>query len=248
MRPDQFQFMRGFLKERSGLVLGEDKAYLLESRLTPVARKQGLKDLEELIDKVMKGGDAALHMVVTEAMTTNESFFFRDQKPFDLFRDTVMPHLVETRAATKRFRVWSAAASSGQEPYSLAMLLTEAAAKNGRYSQFEVQRGMPITLLVKYFDKDGDQWQVKPNIKAMVDYKVYNLLHDLTPLGKFDVVFCRNVLIYFDQPTKKMVLENIRKMMPDDGFLFLGGAETVLGITDQFAPVPGLRGIYKVNG
>ena len=269
MRPDQFQFMRGFLKERSGLVLGEDKAYLLESRLTPVARKQGLKDLEELIDKVMKGGDAALHTVVTEAMTTNESFFFRDQKPFDLFRDTVMPHLLEKRAATKRFRIWSAAASSGQEPYSLAMLLTEAAAKfagwnheivgtdlsseiiakakNGRYSQFEVQRGMPITLLVKYFDKDGDQWQVKPNIKAMVDYKVYNLLHDLTPLGKYDVVFCRNVLIYFDQPTKKLVLENIRKLMPDDGFLFLGGAETVLGITDQFAPVPGLRGIYKVN-
>jgi len=125
MRPDQFQFMRGFLKERSGLVLGEDKAYLLESRLTPVARKQGLKDLEELIDKVMKGGDAALHTVVTEAMTTNESFFFRDQKPFDLFRDTVMPHLLEKRAATKRFRIWSAAASSGQEPYSLVMILDE---------------------------------------------------------------------------------------------------------------------------
>ncbi len=269
MKPEQFEFMRGFLKERSGLVLGDDKAYLLESRLTPVARKQGLKDLDELLSKVMLGTDAALATAVTEAMTTNESFFFRDQKPFDLFRDTVIPHLAEHRANEKRFRVWSAAASSGQEPYSIGMLLQEAAArfpgwtheivgtdlsseiiakaKKGMYSQFEVQRGMPIQLLVKYFDKTGDQWQIKPNLQAMVQYKVYNLLHDLSSLGKFDVVFCRNVLIYFDQPTKKVVLENIAKLMPADGFLFLGGAETVLGITDQFAPVPGLRGIYKVN-
>lgn len=268
MRPDQFEFMRGFLKERSGLVLGDDKAYLLESRLTPVARKQGLKDLEELIDKVKASGDAALASAVTEAMTTNESFFFRDQKPFDLFRDTVIPHLAEHRADGKAFRVWSAAASSGQEPYSIAMLLREAAAtfngwkydivgtdlssevikkaQDGIYSQFEVQRGMPIQLLVKYFDKSNDQWQIKPDVRAMVQYKVYNLLHEFSALGKFDVVFCRNVLIYFDQETKKMVLENIAAQMPSDGFLFLGGAETVLGITDMFKPIPGLRGIYKI--
>lgn len=268
MRPDQFTFMRGFLKERSGLVLGEDKAYLLESRLTPLARKRGLPDLESLIGEVQKGGDAALVVAVTEAMTTNESFFFRDQKPFDLFKDTVIPHLAETRGGAKSFRVWSAAASSGQEPYSIAMLLKEnalkfpgwsheivgtdlssaiiAKAEKGLYSQFEVQRGMPIQMLVKYFDKVNDQWQIKPELRAMVKYKVLNLLHDLTSLGRFDVVFCRNVLIYFDQPTKKKVLENIVKLMPKDGFLFLGGAETVLGITDAFKPVPGLRGIYKV--
>jgi chemotaxis protein methyltransferase CheR len=269
MKPEQFEYMRNFLKGRSGLVLGDDKAYLLESRLTPVARKQGFKDLDELLSKVMLGADATLATAVTEAMTTNESFFFRDQKPFDLFRDTVIPHLVESRATAKSFRVWSAAASSGQEPYSICMLLREAAAKfpgwshevvgtdlsseiiakaqKGMYSQFEVQRGMPIQMLVKYFDKTGDQWQIKPDLQAMVQYKVYNLLHDLSSLGKFDVVFCRNVLIYFDQPTKKIVLENIATLMPADGFLFLGGAETVLGITDKFAPVPGLRGIYKVN-
>jgi chemotaxis protein methyltransferase CheR len=270
MRPDQFEFMRGFLKERSGLTLGDDKSYLLESRLTPVARKQGFKDLEELIDKVKSGNDAVLASSVTEAMTTNESFFFRDQKPFDLFRDTVIPHILETRAEGKSFRVWSAAASSGQEPYSIGMILREQAmkfsgwsydivgtdlsseiinkAKNGLYSQFEVQRGMPIQLLVKYFDKAGDQWQIKTDLQSMVQFKVYNLLHDLSSLGKFDVVFCRNVLIYFDQPTKKMVLENMAALMPNDGFLFLGGAETVLGITDRFAPVPGLRGIYKKTG
>ena len=269
MRPDQFEFMRGFLKERSGLTLGDDKSYLLESRLTPVARKQGFKDLEELIDKVKIGNDSALASSVTEAMTTNESFFFRDQKPFDLFRDTVIPYILEARAEGKKFRIWSAAASSGQEPYSIGMILREQAVKfagwsydivgtdlsteiinkatNGVYSQFEVQRGMPIQLLVKYFDKVGDQWQIKPDLQAMVQFKVFNLLHDLSSLGKFDVVFCRNVLIYFDQPTKKMVLENIAKLMPDDAFLFLGGAETVLGITEQFAPIPGLRGIYKKN-
>lgn len=270
MRPDQFEFMRGFLKERSGLVLGDDKAYLLESRLTPLARKRDMGDLETLIEAVRKGADSTLATAVTEAMTTNESFFFRDQKPFDLFTNTVIPHLAEARATAKSFRVWSAAASSGQEPYSIAMLLREHGAKfpgwsheivgtdlssaiinkaeNGVYSQFEVQRGMPIQLLVKYFEKVGDQWQIKPDLRDMVRYKVYNLLHDLASLGRFDVVFCRNVLIYFDQPTKKMVLENIVKLMPPDGFLFLGGAETVLGITDKFQPVPGLRGIYKVSG
>jgi chemotaxis protein methyltransferase CheR len=268
MRPDQFEFIRGFLKKRSGLVLGEDKAYLLESRLTPLARKQELGDLESLLDVLMKGGNAALESAVTEAMTTNESFFFRDQKPFDLFVNTVMPHLVETRSGQRAFRIWSAAASSGQEPYSLAMLLKEhaakfpgwrheivgtdlssaiiAKAKAGKYSQFEVQRGMPIQLLVKYFDKIDDQWQIKPDLRAMVDYKELNLLHDFKALGTFDVVYCRNVLIYFDQPTKKMVLENIARQMTPDGFLFLGGAETVLGITETFKPIPGLRGIYKM--
>ncbi|MBY0431848.1 MAG: protein-glutamate O-methyltransferase CheR, partial [Rhodospirillales bacterium] len=203
---------------------------------------------------------------VTEAMTTNESFFFRDIKPFDIFRQTVLPHLLQHRAAKKTFRVWCAAASSGQEPYTLAMLLKEEAAKlagwrfeivgtdistevldrakSGMYSQFEVQRGLPIQLLVKYFKKQGELWQIDAGIRSMVQYKHFNLLHDPKPLGQFDVVFCRNVLIYFDQPTKTRVLDAIARQMPGDGFLYLGGAETVLGISDKFVPLPGQRGIY----
>jgi len=269
MTPAQFNYMRDMLKQRSGLILSDDKGYLLESRLTPVARRHGLGGLEELVLAAMRNPPEALLVDITEAMTTNESFFFRDQKPFDLFKNHVLPHMIEHRATSRTFRIWSAASSSGQEPYSLSMILKEEAARlpgwrheivgtdlsseiikkaeAGIYSQFEVQRGMPITLLVKYFDKNDDQWKIKPEIRDMVQYRIFNLLHDLKPLGKFDVVFCRNVLIYFDQPTKTKVLEQVADMMPDDGFLFLGGAETVLGITEKFAPVPGQRGIYKRN-
>ncbi len=266
MKPDDFDFISTLLKERSGLVLAKDKAYLLESRLMPVARKCGLKGLDELIDAIRKTKPEAMIRDVTEAMTTNESFFFRDTKPFDLFRDHILPHLLASRAAKKSFRIWCAAASTGQEPYSLAILLKEQAAKlagwkieivgtdlsrevldrakAGMYSQFEVQRGLPIQFLVKYFDKKEDQWQIKPDLRAMIQYKEYNLLNDLKPLGGFDVVFCRNVLIYFDQATKGKILDSASKLMPEDGLLFLGGAETVLGISDKFKPVTGQRGVY----
>jgi chemotaxis protein methyltransferase CheR len=203
---------------------------------------------------------------VVEAMTTNESFFFRDVKPFDTFRDKVLPDLLARRTATKTLRIWCAAASTGQEPYSIAMMLKENAAalagwkfqitatdisrkaldraRAGVYSQFEVQRGLPVQMLVKYFDKTGDTWQVKPEIRAMVDYRSYNLLHDLRPLGQFDVVFCRNVLIYFDLATKERVLDGISRLMAVDGALFLGGAETVFGISSQFKTCDGLHGLY----
>ncbi len=265
MKSEDFQFIAALLKERSGLILTSDKVYLLESRLIPVARKRGLKGLDDLVDTIRKAKPEPLIADVTEAMTTNESFFFRDAKPFDLFRDTVLPHILSARS-NKIFRIWCAAASTGQEPYSLAMILKEQSAKltgwkyeivgtdlsrevlerakSGLYSQFEVQRGLPIQMLVKYFEKKDDQWQIKPEIRAMVQYKELNLLHDLKALGNFDVVFCRNVLIYFDQATKGRILENISKLMPNDGMLFLGGAETVLGISDRFKPVPGQRGVY----
>ncbi|MEW5727445.1 MAG: protein-glutamate O-methyltransferase [Pseudomonadota bacterium] len=268
MKPEDFDFIAKLLKDRSGLVITRDKAYLLESRLTPVARKRGLKGLDDLVASMRTAGEDLLREV-TEAMTTNESFFFRDIKPFDQFKAMVLPKLLESRAARKSFRIWSAACSSGQEAYSLAMILKEEGArlagwkieivgtdisnemlekaKAGMYSQFEVQRGLPIQLLVKYFKKNNEMWQIDPAIRAMVQYREYNLLHDLKPLGQFDVVFCRNVLIYFDQPTKTRVLDNISRIMPDDGLLYLGGAETVLGISDKFKPVPEQRGIYAVT-
>jgi len=268
MKPEDFDFISTFLKNRSGLVLTPDKAYLLESRLMPVARKNGMKDLDELIEAVRSGGKNALLVDVTEAMTTNESFFFRDTKPFDLFRDFVLPDLMETLKTRKSFRIFCAAASSGQEPYSLAMILKEEAAKltgwrheiigtdisreildkaeAGSYTQFEVQRGLPIQMLIKYFTQVEEQWQINQDIRDLVKYKEYNLLGDLKPLGQFDVVFCRNVLIYFDRETKGRVLDAIAGLMPEHGILFLGGAETVLGISERFKPVQGQRGVYSV--
>lgn len=269
MRPEDFDFVARLLKDRSGLVLTRDKAYLLESRLMPVARKRGLKGLDDLVQG-LRAKDDALVREITEAMTTNESFFFRDAKPFDQFRDMVLPYMLQARAVKKSLRIWCAAASSGQEPYSLAMLLKEQAARlsgwkleivgtdisreilekarAGVYSQFEVQRGLPIQFLVKYFKKRDEVWQIDPAIRAMVQYKEWNLLGDLRQLGQFDVVFCRNVLIYFDQPTKTSVLDNISRLMTEDGVLYLGGAETVLGISERFKPIVGQRGVYAING
>ena len=268
LRPDEFEFIAKLLKERSGLVITPDKGYLLESRLMPVARGRGLGSLSEVVAK-LRGHDESLARDVTEAMTTNESFFFRDDKPFSQFRELVLPKMMAARAAKRSIRIWSAACSSGQEAYSLAMILREEQAKlngwhieivgtdisvemlekakAGLYSQFEVQRGLPITLLVKYFKKKDESWQIDPGLRSMVQFKEWNLLRDLKPLGQFDVVFCRNVLIYFDQPTKAAVLEAISKQMPADGMLYLGGAETVLGISERFKPVPNQRGIYCLN-
>ena len=268
MTVTDFEFICQILRERSGLVLTNDKAYLLESRLLPVARKWKLATFDDLVRVIRTKMDEAVVRDVVEAMTTNESFFFRDTKPFDQFKALVLPALLKSRAASRTIRIWSAACSSGQEPYSLAMILSESAAqlngwrieivgtdlsteilnraKEGMYSQFEVQRGLPITMLVKNFAQIGDRWQINAKIRGMVQYKEFNLLQDPMPLGRFDVVFCRNVLIYFDQPTKTRVLNSVSKLMPEDGFLFLGGAETVLGITDKFQMVPGQRGVYGV--
>jgi chemotaxis protein methyltransferase CheR len=212
----------------------------------------------------------ALEQDVIEAMTTNESFFFRDERPFTHFKTQALPRLLSARASSAKLRIWSAAASTGQEAYSLAMILAEnkaiigqraieilgtdiareplARAQEGLYSQFEVQRGLPIQNLVKYFRKDGLNWRISDNIRAMVQFKISNLLFDIRGLGQFDIVFCRNVLIYFDQPTKARVLEAIARQMAPDGILYLGGAETVLGITSAFVAQAGERGVYERNG
>ncbi|WP_119678076.1 CheR family methyltransferase [Indioceanicola profundi] len=270
MKVEDFDMFCTLLRQRSGLVLTKDKAYLLESRLMPVARKWNLKGLDELAAAVRTRRDEALLRDMTEAMTTNESSFFRDQKPFDQFKSVVLPTMLQARAAKRQVRIWSAACSSGQEPYSLAMLLNEEGtklagwrfeivatdlsgemitkARNGIYTQFEVQRGLPITHLVKYFKQVGDKWQLNQDLRDRVQYREFNLLNDLSPLGQFDVIFCRNVLIYFDQPTKAKVLEAMSRILAPDGVLYLGGAETVLGITERFKPMEGQRGLYTLAG
>jgi chemotaxis protein methyltransferase CheR len=267
--PPDYDFLRKSLKERSGLVLSADKQYLVESRLLPIARKAGFGNLGDLVAALKRGDNEALMTTVVEAMTTNETFFFRDKAPFENFRAAVMPALMAARRGGRTIRIWSAAASTGQEPYSLAMTLKEAEAdlagaqveiiasdlasqvlekaRAGIYSQFEVQRGLPIQLLIKYFCKVGDMWQIAPEIRAMVKFKQINLLADFSTLGTFDVVFCRNVLIYFDQETKVGVLNRLSRVTAADGYLVLGAAETVVGLTDCFRTLPEPRGLYVPN-
>jgi len=264
--PLDYEYLRKLLKERSGLMLSAEKHYLVESRLLPVARRAGVSTLVELVQKLKGAGSEALATEVVEAMTTNETFFFRDKIPYEQFHADMIPALVAARAARRSLRIWCAACSTGQEPYSLAMSLKELKpqlgglrveiigtdlsnevlqkARAGIYSQFEVQRGLPIQLLVKHFKQVGEMWQIEPEIRAMVQFRSLNLLHDFSSLGRFDIVFCRNVLIYFDQPTKIAVLERLARVTEPDGFLVLGAAETVIGLTETFRPVPDKRGLY----
>ena len=269
MTPPDYEYLRKLLKDHSGLDLSSDKQYLIESRLLPLSRKVGLSGISELVQK-MKGGSASLISQVVEAMTTNETFFFRDKVPFEHFRGSIMPEILQARAGRKSLRIWCAAGSTGQEPYSLAMCLKEMGAalagwrveilatdlsqevleksKAGIYSQFEVQRGLPIQMLVKYFKQIGELWQINPDIRAMVQHRQLNLLHDFSGLAVFDVIFCRNVLIYFDQDTKINIFNRLAKIIEPDGFLALGAAETVVGLTEAFKPYPEKRGLYRPNG
>jgi chemotaxis protein methyltransferase CheR len=266
--PLDYEFLRKLLKERSGLDLSADKQYLVESRLIPLARRAGLAGIAELTAK-MRSGSEALTTEVVEAMTTNETFFFRDKIPFDHLRETVLPELLLARANRRSLRIWCAASSSGQEPYSIAMCLKEFASaltgwrieilatdlsqgvldksRAGIFSQFEVQRGLPIHMLVKHFTQVGELWQLNADIRAMVQHRQLNLLQDFSHLGTFDVIFCRNVLIYFDQDTKAGIFDRLARMLEADGVLALGAAESVVGITDAFKPYPDRRGLYRPN-
>ena len=269
MNQPDYEFLRKLLRDKSGLDLSADKQYLIESRLLPLARKAGLASISDLVQKLKDGSSTLINQVV-EAMTTNETFFFRDKVPFDHFREVIMPELLKARANRKSIRIWCAACSTGQEPYSLAMILKEMSAalqgwrveiiatdlsqevleksKTGLYSQFEVQRGLPIQLLVKYFKQVGELWQINSDVRAMVQHRQLNLLHDFSSLGTFDVVFCRNVLIYFDQDMKINIFGRLARLMEPDGFLVLGAAETVVGLTDVFKPLPDRRGLYRPSG
>ena len=268
MTPRGFETIATLLRSASGLAIGPDKLYLLESRLAPLLREHALTDLDALAARLRGGGAAPLERAVVEAMTTNESSFFRDDKPFAHVRTLALPRLHAQRPHGAKLRFWSAAASTGQEAYSLAMIVAESRgqlgnrpieivgtdlardpltrARDGFYTQFEVQRGLTVQMLLKYFKKDGGNWRIADALREMVAFREWNLLGDLRPLGMFDVVFCRNVLIYFDPPTKARALEAIARQMAPDGLLYLGGAETVLGITERFAPVAGDRGVYAL--
>ena len=267
MSPADFSFLAGWLKARSGLVLQDDKSYLLESRLGPVARKAGLGSVEALAARLRGRPDPAFSAAVIAAMTTNESLFFRDRHPFDALARTMLPALLGARAAERRLRIWCAAAATGQEPYSVAMTLRERApelrnwqveilatdinadvldrARQGLYTQFEVQRGLPIQLLLRYFERRGEHWQISPALRDAVTFRPFNLLDSFAGLGRFDIVFCRNVLIYFDERTKADVLDRLAHVLPPDGFLALGAAETILGLTSAFEPVAASSGLYR---
>ena len=253
------------LKRRAGVVVTREKTYVLESRLAPVAKRAGVASLDELA-VVMSQRDDSLAVEIVEAMLNNETFFFRDGAPFDMLRNAVLPALREARAATRCIRIWCAAASTGQEPYSIAMLLAadEAAwagwnieivgtdlsqralgrAEAGLYTQFEVQRGLPIQMLIKHFEKEGEQWRISEALRRRIRFRQANLCQSFAHLGSFDVVLCRNVLMYLDPATKTDILSRMRRQMPDDGYLLLGAAETVLGLSVDFRPDWVNRGLY----
>ena len=266
MTSADFAVIAAFLKERSGLIINQDKTYLLETRLAAILRDHKLAGLPGLADHLRKPGPSTVKNSVVDAMTTNETSFFRDNHPFDTMRQSVIPGLIERRASTRMLRIWSAACSTGQEPYSLAIMMKDNfpilagwkveivatdlsptvldRAREGLYSTFEVQRGLPIQMLIRHFDQQEPYWRIKREIRQTVSFRPLNLLEDFSSLGQFDIVLCRNVLIYFDQPTKTRILRDISRRLAPDGAFLLGGAESVFGLCDALAALPGLKGVY----
>lgn len=258
MKPDDFAFLAQLVRRRSGLVLRSHKVQFIEGRLSTVLRRFGFRNASALIHELRHGRET-LARAVSEAMTTNESSFFRDRAAFDNFRDTVLPRLLERRADGKRLRIWSAACAAGQEPYSIAMLLDElklvakgwtidliatdinseivARAEEGLYTHYEVQRGLAIRRLVSYFTQEGTNWRIHENLRRMVSFRSFNLLDSFGWLDDLDVVFCRNVLLYFDQKTKASILEKIAEVLVPDGVLVLGQSETPDALLRTFVAV-----------
>ena len=271
MTPSEFDDLRRLLKQHSGLDLSRDTRGLAESRLSPLARREGFDDLDGLMRQVRAGQPRVIATVV-EAMTTTETSFFRDRTPFAHLREMILPALLRARAARRSLRIWSAGSSTGQEPYSIAMCIkdfgasfdgwqTEIVASDlsqtalqkseaGLFSQFEVQCGLPIHTLLKHFTPAGETpvgqvWKINPDIRAMVTHRPFNLLHDGASLGMFDVIFCRNVLMSFDQATRTSVLARLSQALHTDGYLMLGSADTIRHFTDPFTPHPDRRGLYR---
>jgi chemotaxis protein methyltransferase CheR len=262
-----FEFVAQLLRKRAGIVLTGDKMYLLESRLAPLARKEGLPSIDDLIHVVRARREERLIAQVVDVMTTNETYFFRDKTPFEHLREGVLPALAQARRGA-RIRIWSAACSTGQEPYSIAMMLDQAPqlvqgvpveivasdisdrclerARQGLFTQFEVQRGLPIQLLMHYFTQQDDHWRISERLRGQITFRKQNLIEASAPLGKFDVVLCRNVLTYFDGPTKTEVLERICQQLNPGGLLVLGASESVVGLSTAFEAMQDRRGLFKL--
>jgi chemotaxis protein methyltransferase CheR len=266
-----YAFLAKSLLDRSAIVLEPGKEYLVESRLLPVAKRHGFATIAEFVQRLRTPPQLNLMDDVVEAMVTTETLFFRDLVPFDILRTTVIPQFIRDRASQRRLTMWCGAASSGQEPYSIAMLLREhfpelltwqitflatdishtmlQRCRDGRYSQMEVNRGVSPQLLAKYFVAEGGQWQIRADLRAMIDFRPLNLASSWPLLPPCDLVFLRNVMIYFDVPTKKAILQKIAKILKPDGYLILGGAETTYGLDDTFRRVDALRvGFFQKVG
>ncbi|MGC8535519.1 MAG: CheR family methyltransferase [Rhizomicrobium sp.] len=268
MNGSDFEYMATLLRNRAGIMLGEDKTYLLETRLMAVARKHGLSAPDQ-IPLALRNGCLKLEADVIEAMTTNETLFFRDRHPFDALQRDILPEIIALREQSKCLRIWSAACSTGQEPYSIAMLIRDFfpllsnwqleivatdisplvlnRARDGLYTNFEVQRGLPVQLLVRHFEQMQDMWRIRPELRRMVTFREFNLLDDPVGLGTFDIIFCRNVLLYFDVQTKRAILERMSQRLRTGGALLLGASETVYGISDAWVPDQQLRAVYRRN-
>jgi chemotaxis protein methyltransferase CheR len=258
--PADFAFVSTLVRTRSAIVLEPGKEYLVASRLLPVARESGLGSIAELVTQLRSAPHGPLSTKVVDAMTTNETSWFRDSAPFQMLTKDLLPQIVADRApGDRQLRIWSAASSTGQEAYSIAMLLADwlptnpgwsasilgtdinadvvAKAQSGRYSQLEVNRGLPASMLVRHFARSGTQWQVSEQLRRVVQFKTLNLAAPLPPLQPFDVVLCRNVLIYFDTATRQKILGGIARTLRPTGFLVLGAAETTLNMDTAFERV-----------
>ncbi|MBJ7358816.1 protein-glutamate O-methyltransferase CheR [Nocardioides sp.] len=264
-----FRFVQELVRSESAIVLDTGKEYLVESRLAPLARTAGVADVDTYVSDVSRRRTPAAMRAVVEALTTNETSWFRDAEPFTALRNIVFPELAATRGG-RPIRVWCAACSSGQEPYSVALSALDTPqlngapvevlgtdlseemlvrARTGEYSQLEINRGLPATTLVKHFERAGMHWRVRPEVASSVTFRTLNLIRPFPPMGRFDIVFLRNVLIYFDAPTKRDILRRVRQVLAPDGVLFLGAAEMVTGIDDGWERLPGARSsIYRPRG
>jgi chemotaxis protein methyltransferase CheR len=254
--PSASMYLRKMIQESSAIVLDANKDYLLQARLWPLVQREGMGSWEELVTRLAGPAGLPLRQRVVEAVTTHETSFFRDIHPFDAFRAHVLPRL-EARRPGGLAHVWSAAASTGQEVYTLAMLAAQqpglrthvrflatdlsteilARAQAGRFSQLEINRGLPASYLVRYFQRDGVDWRVKDEIRSLVDFRIVNLIGAWPALPEMDVVFLRNVLIYFDVPTKKQILARVAALMRPGALLFLGSVESTLNLCDRFTEV-----------
>lgn len=263
MKLDDFEVYRDVIKAKTGWALTPDKSYMIESRLVPLIDRKGLSGLSELTALLRKDPTSPdLTGMLVEAMANSETLFFRDQKPFDYFRNTAAPAL--RKAHTGPLRILSIGCSTGQEAYSLAMLSVETGtlfdilatdispklidkARTARYTQAEVQRGVPASLLIKHFKQDGDTWTLNDNVKNLVKFQLFNLMDDLAALGNFDAIFCRNIFSFFDLETKTKTLSRLAERLNPRGFLFVGNTETVLAPNMPFRAIPGERGIYMLD-